>query len=66
MVDRQNSNGFYLPLSPDYLLMIAKGKDGIEKADYRFADDATVRLINRKICNNKAKILVANQRYLPI
>ena len=66
MMDFQNSNGFYFPLSPDYLLLIAKGKDGIEKIDYRFADDATVRMLNRIIYNNKTKFLVANQRYLPI
>ena len=66
MVEVQNLNGFYFPLGPDYLLMIAKGKDGIEKVDYRFADDVTVRMINRKIYNSKTKLLVANQRYLPI
>lgn len=66
MVEDQNLNGFYFPLSPDYLLMIAKGIDGIEKVEYRFADDATVRLINRKISNKRTKLLVANQRCLPI
>ncbi|MCR4620587.1 MAG: DUF4238 domain-containing protein [Clostridiales bacterium] len=65
-VERQNTNGFYFPLNPDYLLMIAKGTEGIEKIDYRLADDTTVRMINLKTANNKTKQLVAQQRYLPI
>ena len=66
MVERQNLNGFYFPLSPDYLLMIAKGKAGIEKVDYRAANDATVKMLNRIISNNKTRVLVASQRYLHI
>lgn len=66
MVEQKDSNGFFFPLTPDYLLMIAKGKDEIEKVDYRFADDAVVREFNRIIANNKTNLLISKQRYLPL
>lgn len=65
-VERENSNGFYFPLTPDYLLMIAKGNDGIEEIDYRYADDDTVRSFNQKIASHKSEKLISMQRYLPI
>lgn len=65
-VEQKNSNGFFFPLTPDYLLMIAKGKEGIEKVDYRFADDNTVKEFNRIIANNKTNLLIAKVRYLPL
>lgn len=65
-VERENSNGFYFPLTPDYLLMIAKGNDGIEEIDYRYADDGTVRSFNQRIASYKTDKLISKQRYLPI
>ena len=65
-VERENSNGLYFPLTPDYLLMIVKGSGGIEIIDYRYADNDTVRKINQKIASHKNEKLISNQRYFLI
>lgn len=66
MVERTNNNGFYFPLTPDYLLMIAKGNGGIEEVDYRYADDDLVRSFNQRIMSYKTEKTISKQRYLPI
>ena len=66
-IDRENGNGVYFPLTPDYFLLVAKGdKNAIDRVDYRFANDKTVRLFNSRIFNNRSKLIVSKQRYLQI
>lgn len=66
-IDRENGNGVYFPLTPDCFLFVAKGStNSIDKIDYRFADDKTVRLFNSRIYNQRTKLVVSKQRYLQI
>ncbi len=49
---RKNENGYIFPLTPKYMLFIAKGKENINVVDHRYANDKTVRHFNRIILNN--------------
>ena len=54
----ENENGYIFPLSPKYLLFIAKGNDGINVVDHRYANVQTVRHFNRIIYSNRhSKVL---------
>lgn len=60
-VETNNSNGFVFPLSPKYLIFIAKGTEGINVVDHRFANTDTIKHFNRLISLHKTEALVANQ-----
>lgn len=49
VVEVNNSNGMLFPLSPKYLLFIAKGSDDINVVDHRFANKETIKHFNRII-----------------
>ena len=63
-VEVKNLNGFLFPLTPKYLLFIAKGTDGINVVDHRFADASTIYTFNRIIARNKNEIIIALQKDL--
>lgn len=64
VVEVKNSNGMLFPLSPKYLLFIAKGSNGINVVDHRFADSDTIRFFNRIIARNKNEIIIALSKNL--
>lgn len=47
-----NENGYIFPISPKYLLFIARGREDINIVDHRYANEETVRHFNRMILNN--------------
>ncbi len=59
-----NMNGFIFPLSPNYLLFIAKGSEKINIVDYRYADYDTVKKFNSIIQQNKTEIVISNKKQL--
>ena len=64
VVETQNTNGMIFPLSPKYLLFIAKGADGINIVDHRFADTDTILHFNRIIAHYKKETLIAVSKKL--
>ena len=59
VVEVKNTNGMLFPLSPKYLLFIAKGSDGINVVDHRFADSDTIHFFNRIIARYKNETIIA-------
>ena len=59
VVEVNNSNGMIFPLSPKYLLFIAKGSDGINVVDHRFANIETIKYFNRIIARYKNETLIS-------
>lgn len=64
VIEVQNSTGMIFPLSPQYLIFIAKGSDGINVVDHRFANADTVRHFNRIIAQHKSNTLIASTKQL--
>ncbi|MEG0591549.1 MAG: DUF4238 domain-containing protein, partial [Lachnospiraceae bacterium] len=64
VVEATNSNGMLFPLSPKYLLFIAKGAEGINIVDHRFVDNGTIRHFNRIIARYKNETIIAVSKYL--
>lgn len=62
-ITKDNLNGFIFPITPKYLLFIAKGDlDSINIVDYRFANRDTIQHFNRIIKNQKNKTIIACER----
>lgn len=61
-VERNNSNGMIFPITPNYLVFIAKGNNGINVVDHRFADKETIKYFNRLIAQYKTDSLILNQK----
>lgn len=59
VVEKQNLNGMLFPLTPKYLLFIAKGSEGINVIDHRFANSDTIRHFNRIIMQHKTESLIS-------
>lgn len=64
VVENKNSNGMLFPLSPKYLLFIAKGSDGINIVDHRFANIDTICFFNRIIARHKNETIIAVSKRL--
>lgn len=64
VLEVNNSNGMIFPLSPKYLLFIAKGSDGISVVDHRFADTETIKYFNRIIARYKNETLISSIKNL--
>ena len=62
VVERNSNNGFVFPISPKYLIFIAKGNEGINVVDHRFASSDTIRHFNRIIAQHKTDSLIAIQK----
>lgn len=63
-VESQNNNGFIFPMSPKYLLFIAKGMESINIVAHRFADKNTVRFFNRIIKSHKMDTLISVEKMI--
>ncbi len=58
VVEKNNSTGLVFPISPKYLIFIAKGNEGINVVDHRFANTDTIKKLNRMLfltCTHKAR-----------
>lgn len=64
VVEAKNSNGMFFPISPKYLVFIAKGTDGINVVDHRFANAETIRYFNRIIEQHKNEIIISVSKQL--
>ncbi len=64
VVEIKNSNGMIFPLSPKYLLFIAKGSEGINVVDHRFANTDTIRYFNRIVARYKNETIIALSKKL--
>lgn len=61
-VERNNSNGMIFPITPNYLVFIAKGNEAINIVDHRFANNETIKHFNRIIAQYKTDSLILNQK----
>ena len=64
MVESENMNGYYFPLTPNHLLMIVKGCAPVNVVDYRMAKTQTVQKINRIIASHSNHIVVSKEKNL--
>ena len=58
-VSRARADCFLFPISPRYLLVIAKGSGEIQNIDFRLADSKTVRSFNRKVESQKINCFIS-------
>ena len=63
-VERNNESGFIFPLSPKYLIFIAKGNEGINVVDHRFANSETIKKFNRIINSHKTEMVISSSNNL--
>ncbi len=64
VVERDNGSGLVFPIFPKYLVFVAKGDEGINVVDYRFADTDTVEKFNRIINAHKTEIIISSSKNL--
>lgn len=64
VVERDNGSGLVFPISPKYLVFVAKGDEGINVVDHRFADADTVKKFNRIINAHKTEIIISSSKNL--
>lgn len=63
-VTKVNRNGFYIPLTPQYLLLIGKGKDDIGSVDVHTLTNQGVRFYNNIILTKATNAVVSKMQYL--
>ena len=63
-VESENNNGFYFPIDPKYLLLLARGDGNINTVKHRMADNALIKKLNRIIASHKTEVLVADKKNL--
>lgn len=62
-VELENKNGFYFPISPNYLLLIVKGGNGsLNIVEYRTADSDRVREYNQIIASHSNKVIISTEK----
>lgn len=64
VVERDNGSGLIFPISPKYLVFIAKGDEGINVVDHRFANSETVKKFNRIINAHKTEFIISSSNNL--
>lgn len=64
VIERNNGSGLIFPISPKYLVFVAKGDEGINVVDHRFADTETVKYFNRIINAHKTEIIISSSKSL--
>ena len=64
VVERDNGSGLVFPISPKYLVFVAKGDEGINVVDHRFADAETIKKFNRIINLHKTEIIISSSTNL--
>ncbi|MCI8521276.1 MAG: DUF4238 domain-containing protein [Clostridia bacterium] len=62
VIEIRNNNGMIFPISPKYLVFIAKGDEGIDIVDHRFANTDTIRYFNKIIAQHKTNSIISNQK----
>lgn len=64
-VTKANYNAIYFPLTPEYLLLIGKGKNNsLSKLDYKTLTNKGLRRFNSIILSNAVQDVVSKQKYL--
>lgn len=63
-VMKYNRNGFYMPLTPQYLLFIGKGEDDIGSIDVKSLSNKGVKIQNSIILSKAVNSVVSNRKYL--
>ncbi|MBY6878916.1 DUF4238 domain-containing protein, partial [Clostridium botulinum] len=64
-VESNNMNSIICPLTPKYLVMIAKGdKNSLNDVNFRMADNDLIRKFNMMILNHSNKTIVSNHKHL--
>ena len=66
VVERNNESGLIFPLSPKYLIFIAKGNEGINVVDHRFANSETIKKFNRIINSHKTELIISSSNNLGV
>ena len=61
-VETNNMNGFYFPISPNHMLLIARGTDPVNVVSYRMANSELVRKFNQTIASHSSKIIVSIEK----
>jgi hypothetical protein len=65
LVETTNHNAIYCPLTPEYLVMIAKGeKHSLKDVNFRMADNDLIKKFNRMILSHANKAIVSNYKHL--
>jgi len=64
-IESTNMNSIICPLTPEYLVMIAKGdKNSLNDVDFRKTDNDLIKKFNMMILNNLNKAIVSNFKHL--
>jgi hypothetical protein len=63
-VERNNGSGLIFPISPKYLVFFAKGDEGINVVDHRFANSETIKKFNRIICGHRTELIISTSKNL--
>lgn len=61
---KENRNGFYMPLIPQYLLLIGKGDEDISSVEVHTISNKGVRFYNSIILSKATSSIVSNKKYL--
>ena len=61
-VEATNMNGYYFPISPKHMLLIAKGSDPVKVISYRMADSDLVRKFNQIIASHSSRIIISTEK----
>lgn len=64
VIERDNVSGMIFPISPKYLIFIAKGNGDISVVDHRFANSETVKKFNRIIKMHKTEFVISSSNDL--
>lgn len=63
-VVKENRNGFYFPLTPEFIIGIFKSNDNISGVSYRIAKAPDIKVLNQIVRSSSTQELVANRRTL--
>lgn len=63
-VERENGSGLIFPISPKYLVFFAKGDEGINVVDHRFANSETIKKFNKIISRHRTELIISSSKNL--
>lgn len=65
LIESINLNSIICPLTPEYLIMIMRGEDNsLSNVNFRGANNALIRKLNRIILNHSQGVIVSNYKHL--
>lgn len=64
VLELNNANGFYFPLSPTHLLFICRGEGEINEVGYRFANWDVIKQLNQRIYSKKFNTVIGRKKEL--